>query len=170
MVAPTSRDANVYSTGSIPDSVWQSRTITRAAKILQSYIRLPAGACPSSDTDGEWLCFNRTAGCSTAMPTMVMSDNKIVSWIATFIDAKLGDGTGWWNCRRASMLPTFAGLIRYGEIANGLIPHALVTSIGPVMLKAEAVWPTYAFGKNCGYSGTLPMGSLLAIPAFYAYL
>jgi hypothetical protein len=32
------------------------------------------------------------------------------------------------------------------------------------MLTQSAVWPAWAFDRNSGYSGNLPMGSLLAIP------
>src|SRR5262249_12278466 len=82
---------------------------------------------------------------------------------ASAIDAR-GDGTGWWNGRRASMLPSFAGLIRKGEISRGRIPHALAIQAPPAMLTQAAVWPAATFDRNSGYSGTVPMGSLLAIP------
>ncbi|HZP41629.1 MAG TPA: hypothetical protein VFD84_08945 [Candidatus Binatia bacterium] len=61
------------------------------------------------------------------------------------------------------MLPSFAGLIRTGEIAAGRIPHALAAQVPRTVLEAEAVWPAYAFDRNAGYTGTLPMGALLAI-------
>jgi hypothetical protein len=32
------------------------------------------------------------------------------------------------------------------------------------LLKEQAVWPAFTFDRNSGYSGTMPMGALLAIP------
>jgi hypothetical protein len=83
--------------------------------------------------------------------------------MASYIDAK-GDGTGEANGRRASMLPSFAGLIRTGEIGAGLIPHALAVIAPQRVLTTKAVWPATAFDRGAAYSGTIPMGSLLAIP------
>jgi len=71
-----------------------------------------------------------------------------------------------WNGRRASMLPSFAGLIRRGEISSGRIPHALAVQMSKSLLTQQAMWPAYAFDRNSGYTGTLPMGALLAIPSW----
>ncbi|MFN8642939.1 MAG: hypothetical protein U0802_15280 [Candidatus Binatia bacterium] len=62
------------------------------------------------------------------------------------------------------MLPSFAELIRAGEIAGRRIPHALAAQLPRSLLRREAVWPAAAFDRDAGYSGTLPMGALLAIP------
>jgi hypothetical protein len=62
------------------------------------------------------------------------------------------------------MLPSFAGLIRTGELRDGRIPHALAAQVPASMLKRAFVWPAYAIDRDAGYSGTLPMGALLAIP------
>src|ERR1700681_2206116 len=69
------------------------------------------------------------------------------------------------NGRRASMVPSFAGLIRDGEISAGHIPHALAAMAPRSILQASAVWPAAAFDRSSNYTGTLSMGSLLAIPA-----
>jgi hypothetical protein len=94
----------------------------------------------------------------------VTSKRTILTPFASYIDAR-GDGTGWWNGRRASLIPSFAGLIRTGEISSGRIPHALAAIASQTMLTRAAVWPAYAFDRDSAYSGTMPMGSLLAIPA-----
>ena len=96
--------------------------------------------------------------------TVVTSDGSIVTSMASYVDAK-GDGTGWVNGRRASMIPSFAGLIRTGEISSGRIPHALAALAPNSLLKTAAVWPAAAFDRSSNYAGILPMGTLLAIPS-----
>jgi hypothetical protein len=158
--------ANYYSTLSTPDtSRWVLPADYKPAST--SYwptARLPVGACASPDTDALMAVFQPNGWVLDVYNAIVLSDNTLIGGIASYVDAR-GDGTGWWNGRRASMLPSFAGLIRTGEIAAGRIPHALAVTMSPTVLKQQAVWPAYAFDRNAGYSGTLPMGSLLAIPA-----
>jgi hypothetical protein len=62
------------------------------------------------------------------------------------------------------MIPSFAGLIRKGEISSGKIPHALAAMAPQSILTASSVWPAAAFDRSNHYAGKLPMGSLLAIP------
>jgi hypothetical protein len=102
----------------------------------------------------------------------VLSQNSVTSnFIASFIDLK-GSGTGSANGRRASMIPTLAGLIRYGELppppATMLIPHALAVTVSPGWLSdvKGPAWPAYTFDTNDGYANCthcLRMGELLAI-------
>jgi hypothetical protein len=157
--------ANFYSTISSPDSsLWILPPEYKPA--ATSYWRtayLPAGSCASPDTDGLMAVFQPNGWVLDLYEGIVLSDNSVIAAMASYVDAR-GDGTGWWNGRRASMLPSFAGLIRKGEIASGLIPHALAALMAPAMVTHEAVWPAYAFDRNAGYSGTLPIGALLAIP------
>lgn len=157
--------ANYYSTIATPDSSqWILPADYKAASVsYSSSPRLPKGACASPDTDGLMAVFQPNGMVLDLYEGVVMSDGSIVSAMASYIDAK-GDGTGWWNGRRASMLPSFAGLIRTGEITSGVIRHALALQMSPTILKQQAIWPAYAFDRNSGYSGTLPMGALLAIP------
>ncbi|MGD9763478.1 MAG: hypothetical protein AB7V27_07185 [Candidatus Binatia bacterium] len=125
--------------------------------------RLPPGTCPSPDTDGLLAVFQPDGWVLDVYAAVVTSKGDVVGTMASWINAR-GDGTGWWNGRRASMLPSFAGLIRKGEIASGRIPHALAVQLPAQLLKKEAVWPAYAFDRDSGYSGSVPMGALLAIP------
>jgi hypothetical protein len=158
--------ANPWSTISTPDSSqWLSPSFYhRADQDFASTTHLRVGACPSPDTDGLMAVFQPNGWVLDTYATIVMSNGDIVGQdVASYIDAK-GDGTGWWNGRRASMIPSFAGLIRIGEISNGKIPHAISIIMSPTMLTQQAAWPAYSFDRNSGYSGTLPMGSLLAIP------
>jgi len=158
-------DGNYYSTLSTPDdSRWVLPTdYHKASQDYRSTFRFPYGACPSPDSDGLMAVFQPDGWVLDIFAAIVTSDHQVLGTMASYIDAR-GDGTGWWNGRRASMLPSFAGLIRTGEIASGTIPHALAVQVPSTLLKEQAVWPAYAFDRNAGYSGTLPMGALLAIP------
>jgi hypothetical protein len=89
--------------------------------------------------------------------------------IGSFYDVKNGDGTGVWNGRRASLIPTIAGVIRYGEpTTTPDIPHALSVIMAQSVMKNAAVWPAYGYDTSNSYGNCatcLPMGALLAIPA-----
>lgn len=163
--SPPPTAMNYYSTvAAANDHHWQPpQSFHPAADNWRGQFLLPAGACPSPDSDGLMAVFQPDGWVIDIYATVVLSSGQVVGTMASWIDAR-GDGTGWWNGRRASMLPSFAGLIRKGEIANGRIPHALALQLPPDMLKREAVWPAYAFDRDSGYSGTVPMGALLAIP------
>ena len=157
--------ANYYSTVAAPnDHHWILPTSYRPATLdWRGEFHLPPGTCPSPDSDGLLAVFQPDGWVIDIYATVVLSSGEVVGTMASWIDAR-GDGTGWWNGRRASMLPSFAGLIRTGEIASGRIPHALAAQLPPKLLKREAVWPARAFDRDSGYSGTVPMGALLAIP------
>lgn len=158
-------DANYYSTISSPDdSRWVLPPDYRKARDgFRGTFQLPAGACPSPDSDSFMAVFQPDGWVIDIFATVVTAQGSVLGTIASYIDAR-GDGTGWWSGRRASMLPSFAGLIRTGELANGRIPHALAVQVPPSLLREQVVWPAYAFDRNNGYSGVLPMGALLAIP------
>jgi hypothetical protein len=158
-------DANYYSTISTPDD---SRWVLppdyhKARDGFRGTFLLPAGACPSPDSDSFMAVFQPDGWVIDIFATVVTSRGSVLGTMASYIDTR-GDGTGWWSGRRASMLPSFAGLIRTGELSAGRIPHALAVQVPPSLLKEQVVWPAYAFDRNNGYYGILPMGTLLAIP------
>jgi hypothetical protein len=157
--------ANYYSTLSTPNTnLWVlPASYQPASQNYQDAVYLPAGACASPDTDAHMAVFQPNGQVLDAYNTIITSDGSIVSSMASFVDAT-GDGTGLSNGRRASMLPSFAGLIRTGEISSGLIPHAMAALISQTMLTSAAVWPAAAFDRSNNYTGALPMGTLLAIP------
>jgi hypothetical protein len=157
---------NYYSTTSTPnDHHWSLPASYHAAgDDWRGTFHLPAGSCPSPDSDGLLAVFQPDGWVIDIYAGVVLSSGEVVGTMASWIDVR-GDGTGWWNGRRASMLPSFAGLIRDGEIAAGRIPHALAAQLPRQLLKEEAVWPAYAFDRDSSYTGTVPMGALLAIPA-----
>jgi len=157
--------ANYYSTLSAADtSLWTlPANYIPASQNFQSVAYLPANSCPSPDQDALLAVFQPNGLVLDTINTVVTSDGSIVTSMASFVDGK-GDGTGAANGRRASMVPSFAGLIRTGEISSGRIRHALAALAPANLLKAAAAWPAAAFDRSSSYSGTLPMGTLLAIP------
>lgn len=75
----------------------------------------------------------------------------------------LGSGVG--GGIRAAQFSTNGGLIRKHELAERHIPHALVMALHESQLKKGWVFPAISEdGQNGGYTGTIPMGSLFAIP------
>src|ERR1700722_10063681 len=158
--------ANYYSTLATPNtSLWTLPTTYQAAALnYQSTAYLPAGACPSPDNDALMAVFQPNGLVLDTYNTVVTNNGVIVTSMASYIDAK-GDATGASNGRRASMLPSFAGLIRVGEISAGHIPHALAAMAPQSILYPSAVWPAAAFDRTSHYAEPLPMGSFLAIPA-----
>ena len=149
---------NVYST--TPISAYHD-----AHDDYSATFHIPAGACASPDTDAQMAVFQPDGWVLEIYDAIHLSTGDVVGEIASYTDAH-GDGTGYWNGRRASMLPNFAGLIRTGELAAEHIPHALVGIFGAELLAPVAVWPANAFDTNSsGYTGMLPMGALVAIPA-----
>lgn len=157
--------ANYYSTV-IPGSSTASwpRDFHRATDYYYSpTFYIPAGATPSPDSDGLMAIFQPNGWVLDCYATVVLANGDIVCGMASYVNAR-GEGTGWSNGRRASMLPSFAGLIRDGEITSGDIRHALVCQMSRLALQEDAMWPAYAWDTNARYRGTLPMGALLAIP------
>lgn len=66
---------------------------------------------------------------------------------------------------RAAHFSTNAGLIRKHELENLHIPHALVIALPGSALKKGWVWPASTEdSSNDDYTGSIPMGSLFAIP------
>ncbi|MDX2168216.1 MAG: dockerin type I domain-containing protein [Deltaproteobacteria bacterium] len=159
-----SSDGNYYSTRSTTGAWVMPDDYHRAGEDWRATFRLPAGTCPSPDPDGLLAVIQPDGWALDVYAAVVVGGPYVVTTMASWIDTA-GDGTGWWSGRRASMLPSFAGLIRTGEISGGRIPHALAALVPQSMLTRAYAWPAYAFDRESSYSGTLPMGALLAIPA-----
>jgi len=74
-------------------------------------------------------------------------------------------GSGINGGTRASKMALLGGLIRQADIDRGAIDHALAMSIWYTQLKQGYVWPASSEdGASEEYSGSIPMGSLFAIP------
>jgi hypothetical protein len=163
--SPDPLPANPYSTV-IPGSsepVWPADYHKADAFYYSRTFRIPPSAYPSPDSDSLIAIYQPNGWVLDAYGAIVLSNGDIVCMAVSYIDAR-GEGTGWSNGRRASMIPSFAGLIRDGEITSGAIRHALACQMSPTVLREEAMWPAYAFDMNASYSGSIPMGALLAVP------
>lgn len=158
---------NFYSTISAPNTdLWLlPADVSPISGSFNSSPFLPRALCPSPDVDGYLAVFQPNGLVLDTINSVALSDQTIVTAMASYVNSK-GDGSGYSNGRRASMIPSFAGLIRNGELGSGLIPHALAVIAPQKLLLAKAVWPATAFDRGAHYSGTLPMGSLLAIPSW----
>ncbi len=158
--------ANFYSTitpGS-SDPSWPKAVVLQASKAyFSNTFYIPEGAVPSPDVDGLIAILQPNGMTLDCINAVVCSNGDIVCSMASYVDTS-GEGTGLSNGRRASLIPSFAGLIRDGEISSGDIKHALVCLMSATVLKEEALWPAFAWDTNAGYTGSLPMGALLAIP------
>ncbi len=118
---------------------------------------------PSPDTDGHLAIWQPDGRVLEVYCAVVCKNGDVIGTMASFTDPS-GDGSGLANGRCASLIPNFAGLIRRGEVASGSIGHALACTFPAALLACEAVYPAVAFDMNDGYKGTVPMGSLLALP------
>ncbi len=157
--------ANYYSTVTIGSSQasWPLDFHRATDPYFSCTFHIPRGAVPSPDSDGNIAIFQPNGWVLDCYSAVVLANGDIVCGMASYINA-LGEGTGWSNGRRASMLPSFAGLIRDGEINSGDLRHALVCQMSRFALMDAAMWPACAWDTNSRYQGSLPMGALLAIP------
>lgn len=75
-------------------------------------------------------------------------------------------GSGIDGGTRASKMALLGGLIREADIEKGEINHAIAISASHTQLRKGFVWPAYSEdgGGVNDYSGSIPMGSLFAIP------
>jgi hypothetical protein len=157
--------ANYYST--IVESPPGKRTWpTNVNPLLSKWtnsIYTPLNAAASADDDGYLAIMQPSGLILECYAGVVCSNGDVVCSMASFTDPS-SDGTGVNNGRCASLLDNYAGLIRKGELTQGKIPHALSCHISRLLLNPSYVWPAYAFDMNDNYKGTVPMGSLLAIP------
>jgi len=160
-------EANPYSTigtgSENSQTIWPASYNPISADYSTSFY-IPSGLCASPDTDGLLAVVQPNGWVMEAYEGITTASGDLIAGnVAGYYDLQ-GDGSGWQNGRRASMVPAIAGLIRTGEVKQGNIPHALAATLSPTILTEQAVWPAYAFDTNSGYAGTLPMGSLMAIP------
>lgn len=128
-------------------------------------VHVPAGATPPSDGDGSMVVIQPDGRALELYSPVVLSDGTLVSQMFTFTDAVDGSGTGADNGRRASMVPVYAGAITDLDVRSGDIDHALALLVPPSLLETAYVSPALAIDSNPGYSGSIPMGGRLVLPA-----
>ncbi len=107
--SPTLRwQANYYSTVAAPNT---SRHVLppdfhRASADWHPVFRMPAGACPSPDTDGYLAVFQPDGWVLDVYAAVVLSDNRVLGTVASYVDARPtapGGGTAGARacCRRS---------------------------------------------------------------------
>jgi hypothetical protein len=126
-------------------------------------VRIPVGATTTEGTDKHMGVIAPDG--VTAYEFYKMTQVDSMNWTTTRVTVTnlRGDGS---KGSRASNTSIFAGLVRSHELRAGKIEHALAIGIPDSMLKMGFVWPALAQDSDGPslYSGTIPMGSLVAIP------
>jgi hypothetical protein len=123
---------------------------------------------PPAGADGHVAIRQPSGGVLEIYGTIVLSDQAIVALSYSVTDpAGLGDG--WQRGQTASMLPSYAGAIVDEEIGMG-IRHAMSITVPARLLAPQIAYPAFALDRDAmtnaaPYSGALPMGSRLALPA-----
>lgn len=128
-------------------------------------VHVPAGALPPPDGDGLMVVVQPDGRALELYSPIRLGDGALVSEMFSLTDSVNGLGTGAENGRRASMVPAYAGAITDQDMQAGAIGHALAVNVPASMLATGYTGPALAFDSDDGYSGALPMGSRLAIPA-----
>lgn len=126
-------------------------------------IHIPRNARTTEGTDGH-LSIIQPDG-RTAYELYKAEKRSDTEWTSTRVVQTdlLSDGLR--DGARASSISHLIGLIRAHEVAEKDIPHVLALGLPDESLKDGFVWP--ARGQDTSqnrYSGTVPMGSLFAIP------
>jgi hypothetical protein len=130
-------------------------------------ITLPSNAVPLDQVDGNpdgVITIVQPDGTVLEAAGAVRTDAGLVAASGSVWDPK-SDCTFAQNGVRASMIPAMVGVIRAGELTNGVIPHALTGAATDALLGAAAVQPAGGFSPNSTGNKALYFGSLLAIPA-----
>jgi hypothetical protein len=139
-------------------------TTADTSRLHPLYARIPSDAVPSPDSDGHMVVFQLDGQALELYAAIVLSSGEVVAGMYGFTDPS-GTGTGREHGRRASLLPSYGGVLRSADLAAGKIDHAMVLLAPPAMLSRSFVEPALAFDSDSSdYGGTLPMGARLAIP------
>lgn len=130
------------------------------------YIHVPAGALPTNSADGQTVIIQPDGTAIELYAPIVLSSGTWVSSMFSATNAATASGTGADNGRTASMIENYAGVLRDTDVTSGAINHALALVVPQSMLQAAVTGPALTFDTNsAGYTGTLPMGAHLALPA-----
>jgi T5SS/PEP-CTERM-associated repeat protein len=165
--------ANPYST-SVAGLTWNStpsglpddynQWVQGAGQTL--YIYAPSGITPTASSDGQTVIIQPDGMAIELYSPIVLSTGQIVSSAFSATNALSGSGTGEDNGRTASMIENYAGVLRDIDVTSGTIDHALAIVVPQSMLTAAVTGPALAFDANTtGYTGSLAMGSHLALPS-----
>lgn len=129
-----------------------------------TYAHIPDAALPTGGTDGYTVVIQPDGTALEMYSPIKLSSGTWVSMMTSFTPALSGQGDGHENGRTASMVENYAGALRDTDFTHATIDHALALVAPPAMLTTAFTGPALAFDSNPNYSGTLPMGSRLALP------
>ena len=164
---------NPYST-SVAGLTWNSTSSGLPADYNQwvqgagqtLYVYAPSGITPTASSDGQTVIIQPDGMAIELYSPIVLSTGQIVSSAFSATNALSGSGTGADNGRTASMIENYAGVLRDVDVTSGTIDHALAIVVPQSMLTAAVTGPAIAFDANStGYTGSLAMGSHLALPS-----
>jgi hypothetical protein len=151
-----------WNDGGAPSTSEYNEWTQSGGQVLQ--VRIPANAVPSPDGDGYTVIIQPDGRALEMYSPIKLGNGTWISEAFSFTDSVGGLGTGEENGRRAAMIPSYAGAITESDIKAGVIDHALAINVPASMLTAAYTGPALAFDSNPNYTGTLPMGSQLAVP------
>ena len=128
-------------------------------------LRIPTNATATAGTDKHVAIVDPSGKVGYEFYDFSKVSNK--SWTTTRVTITDLTKDGLSGGSRASNISLFAGLIRTAELKNDAINHALALAIPNTMLKSGPVWPATMQDSDGAkaYSGTIPMGSMVAIPS-----
>lgn len=158
---------NPYST-QVDGGGWYDITsgITPYNQTTPLYFHCPAWALPSNNSDGQTVIIQPDGSAVELDSPIRLSNGNWVAIMFSETNALSGQGTGADNGRHAAEVPNYAGTIRDTDIQQGAINHAMAFLAAPSMMAAQYVNVAAAYDNgNNNYSGSLPMGALLALPS-----
>jgi len=126
-------------------------------------IHIPKDATITGGTDGHLSIIQPDGRWAYELYAATkVNDNK---WTSTRVVETDLFSDGLRDGARASSISHLIGLIRTHEVAEKKIPHVLALGLPDESLKDGFVWPARGQDTSSNkYSGTVPMGSLFAIP------
>jgi hypothetical protein len=124
---------------------------------------------PAPGPDGHMAVLQPDDTVLETYATITLSSGQIVALSYSVSDLHSA-GDGYQNGQTASMLPSYLGVIDDTEVTAGHINHAMAITVPSRFLSPQIAYPAFAFDRNAltespPYSGSLPMGTRLAIPA-----
>jgi hypothetical protein len=129
------------------------------------YIHVPVNARPPSGWDGNTVIIQPDGTAVEMYAPIKLSNGTWVAMMYSATNALTGLGIGAENGRTASMIENYAGVLRDTDVTSGTIDHALAITVPGSMLAKAFTGPALAFDSNSSnYTGSLPMGSHLALP------
>jgi hypothetical protein len=127
--------------------------------------RIPPDARPAAPEDGDrhLLVIDPTG--QFVDECWIASKRSNGGWSCRYHVRNRLDGTGVGNGgTRAYGGSALAGLMRAQELRRAYIPHALALALPRSHLAHGPIWPATSEDEDAKYGGSLPMGTLVAIP------